>query len=113
MLRVDQRPYKAALQKALDEFEGHKTVGDFVVAFYLAKVEHDHYLNVENVREFLVTLLEAGNVKRARQFVSHIPDSTASRLVVGLPLVGIGLALLFAVALVIGLAIFLWQHFFG
>ena len=97
----------------LEVYARHGNVELFVANFNLGLTRHDHYLHEKNVRDRLVGLVKAGNIKRARQFVDNLPDVTASKLVVGLQLAGIALALLFALALVIGLAVFLWQHFFG
>ena len=113
MLRVDQRPFKAALQKCLTVYEKTGDLGIFVYNFRLALIQHDHYLHVDNVREMLVGLLDAGNLKRARQFVSHLPDTTASRPVVAFRLGAAFLVAVFVLALVAALAVFLWQHFFG
>jgi hypothetical protein len=113
LLRVDQRPFKRRLHEALNLWEEHRDVGVFSIQLESVFVMSEHYLHEKNVRANLEELLEKGNVKRARQFVDHLPDTTASRLVVAFQLLLMAGAVLFAVALVIGLAIFLWQHFFG
>lgn len=113
MFKIDQRPFKRLLHEALDLWQEHRDPGVFSIQLESVFVMSEHYLHEKNVRDMLEGLLKKGNVKRARQFVDHLPDTTASRLVVGLQLAGRGLVLLFALALVLGLAIFLWQHFFG
>jgi len=113
MLRVDQRPLKRRMHEAIDGWEDHGDMERFASQLDAALDFNDYYLHRTNVRDMLLGLLEIGNVRRARQFVDHIPDATASRLVVGLQLAVMGALLLLGVALVVGVAVFLWQHFFG
>ena len=111
--KIDQRAYKAALQKAIDSFSGSPSHSETLDKIAKAAEEHPNYLNTEGVREQLNILLLANNAARAKKFVSHIPDDTAARWVVASMLAGMAALALGAIALVVGLAIFLFQHFFG
>jgi len=113
MLTVDQRGFKAALHQAITLFEEHRDFREFHDALAYIFQNNRHYIHVENCRHVLLEWVRQGRLERARQFIDHIPDTTASRLVVALQLSVMVGAVLFVLALVAGLAIFLWQHFFG
>lgn len=100
---VDQRPFKKALANAITLFEVHQDFEEFKRNMEAVFDRHPHYLDEGNVQHFITTLLEVNNPKRARQFVSHIPDETPSRLVVGTILGGFAALILFVLFLLLRL----------
>jgi len=111
--KIDQRAYKAALQEALDSYSGLPSISGVLDKIHRAAKEHPNFLNNEGVVALLHKYLVANNAPRAKKLVGHIPDQTAARWVVGLMLAGMAVLSLGGVSLVVGLAIFLFQYFFG
>ena len=111
--KIDQRAYKSALQEAIDRYSGLPSLPGVLDKLHRAAEEHPNYLNNEAVRDSLHKYLLAQKAPRAKKFVDHIPDTTASPWVVASMMAGMAVLALGAIALVVGLAIFLFQYFFG
>lgn len=112
-LKVDQRAYKNALHEAIDSFSGRPSVTDVVDKVHQAALEHPNYVNNKAIHARIHELLLENNPERAKKLVGAIEDVTVSRAVIGVFIAGKGLFYLAAVALVVGLAVFLFQHFVG
>lgn len=111
--KIDQRAYKKALHEAVDSYSGVPSVSDVLDKMARAEKEHPNYLNNETVRDSLHKYLLAHNAPRAKKFVDHLPDTTAPPWVVASMMAGMAVLAFGAIALVVGLAIFLFQYFFG
>lgn len=83
-LKVDQRPFKTALRRAIDDAQvrGHldPSFHQFDRDFYEAVETTDNYVRVDGVWRALRGFMAEGRYERAMKFVDNIPDETDSRL---------------------------------